>query len=370
MYHFHLGTRGLLPGVQSAPMVQMGQSAIVGYPSSAPMVSESIGCASGQCATCDTGACGNYDDCLNPCNFPHYYFRSDVLYWWRDGDNGLAYQSGQAFGFPYIQSTRDLDFDPELGGRITFGTRIDDNLILEGSVFGLQRHSVRDDFFDTPDVFITRGIDNQIDDVDGQSLFYRSRTYSGELNLKRYVYFNPNVMIHAGIRYISHREYLDLDEIGTVGNQVSVGTYSVRTHNNMIGPQFGLEYMQQRGRFELNMLGRIGLLTNPNSSRLERAVTVTANGPFVQSESDDGTDWTLMAEFGAWGSYKLNNRLLVRGGYHFLFLDGAAIATEQRFPNAVNNNGNNNSYLTNDNSSFYLHGPFFGIEYRMGYCCY
>lgn len=143
------------------------------------------------------------------------------------------------------------------------------------------------------------------------------------------------------------------------------GEYGVRTHNDMIGLQFGTDWIIRKCKWTYGLRAKIGPLINFTDARarIEAAeVQYNLDGTsddfpvFIQASARKNTA-SLLGEFGVLTTYKLNPHLTLEASYDFMWLVGLALAPEQlRFDESQSTEVNTNGHI-------YFHGLTLGAEF-------
>ena len=108
----------------------------------------------------------------------------------------------------------------------------------------------------------------------------------------------------------------------------------VKTSNNLIGPQVGIQIIRSWRRFQLNSEFKAGLYANFISSsynNLNSSGAINGNpAGFVPiSQSQNTTAVAGAFEFSLIGRYEINPHLWIRGGWNDYFLAGLALGPRQ-----------------------------------------
>ena len=147
----------------------------------------------------------------------------------------------------------------------------------------------------------------------------------------------------AGVRYFNIDECFAL--WGTEGG-LPVGPHTARTHNDLIGLNFGTEVTWRDRGWELGFHFKVSPMINT-------AVAESRINGFPQPRLV-GTNVAAILELGVLSTYRLSEAWAVRAGYDISWLTGAAFAPLQRpAANQVDASG-----------TVFVQGLILGMEYR------
>jgi hypothetical protein len=195
--------------------------------------------------------------------------------------------------------------------------------------------------------------------VGGTSTFtsaYASRLRNVEVN-GRYELANWLDFI-AGFRYLELSESLDITRSAIAGLPAgSTASYAIDAHNHLSGFQLGLDaHLWDCCRFSLDGTMKAGIFGDDATN----SVLVTLPGPDPLASAAGKSHVAGVAELDFAGTYHLTDCWAVRGGYQLLWVDGAALATNQV---AVSNPLAGTATVDTNATAFY-HGAFVGLEFR------
>lgn len=242
------------------------------------------------------------------------------------------------------------------GARLTFGMWLteDQCLGIESSSFFLGERSTNFVYSSPGLPILARPFTNfpsSVDPIPGQlselvafpgvvsgsvSVRTSSQLYGTELNLRSNLWRGCCWRIDAlgGFRYVGLKESLDIQENlveapgGNPGGPVIVHD-SFQTTNNFYGGQFGLDMGFKRGRWSLDLLGKIAVGDMHESVRIDGATAfpglgITAPGGFLAQPSNMGTfDRNRLAfipEGGIKVGFQATQHCRLFVGYSFLYL--------------------------------------------------
>lgn len=134
----------------------------------------------------------------------------------------------------------------------------------------------------------------------------------------------------AGLRYLNHRERLDVgaSEIPVSAALDEGGTYNIVTENNMLGLQGGGTMSLETARWSVGATAKLGAYWNRidlNSQFQVGETTILSSGT-TNSEEDD---ISFIGEFQLTGKWHLRPNLSLRAGFEMLFVDSIALAPFQ-----------------------------------------
>lgn len=134
----------------------------------------------------------------------------------------------------------------------------------------------------------------------------------------------------AGIRAMSIREGF-LTEAFTETDRN--GMYRVRTANDMIGPQIGVELIETHDFWHWGFRGSAGTLLNfaDRRSQVETLLEVPDGGVVREeisgrSQVNDEEQLSFVGQVGLYGAIRLRPNMSIKLGYNFMYVAGLAIA--------------------------------------------
>lgn len=130
-----------------------------------------------------------------------------------------------------------------------------------------------------------------------------------------------------GMRYIRVNEGYQFIARGPDPTILS-GDYLVRTHNDLVGPQFGYDFSSQHGFWRFGMLGKIAGLVNFADQRSLVHIVAT-NAPPDRDERAACQNLTFMVETNIHAEYMLRTNCKLRTSWDFIYLQGIATANSQ-----------------------------------------
>lgn len=124
-----------------------------------------------------------------------------------------------------------------------------------------------------------------------------------------------------GFRYVNLE-----DELGVC--QGTFFTHRARTQNNLFGGQVGAEsWLLSCGRLTLDATAKAGLYFDEATSDYSFRFPAI---PLADTDLSAGRNQlSFVGEIGLVGTYRLTNRISLRGGYQLLWIEGVAIAPDQ-----------------------------------------
>jgi hypothetical protein len=164
----------------------------------------------------------------------------------------------------------------------------------------------------------------------------------------------------AGIRYLNHREELD---IGATDIQVQAATtapredgfYDIHTENNMLGTQLGGSWEYETARWSLGIFAKGGPMWNriDLNSRFQVGEENIINSGVTNSEEDD---LSFAGEVLLLTKWHLRPNVSIRAGLELFFVDSIALA-----PHQINFVPGGFEQIAASGDSVYL-GTSFGVE--------
>ncbi len=124
----------------------------------------------------------------------------------------------------------------------------------------------------------------------------------------------------------------DGDPTGVVLGNVW-GNYFIRTHNDMFGMQFGVEFMHRRCKWEWGFRSKLATFIN-FADEVSIVTTGATDDPFVSTDinafhTTRADSAAVIAEIGVTARYKLRPNLIVSASYDLMSISGLALAPEQ-----------------------------------------
>jgi hypothetical protein len=171
---------------------------------------------------------------------------------------------------------------------------------------------------------------------------YDSRIHSTEINWRRPT--GGRITWLAGFRWIELHEQLDLSQDVII----LALDESVNVDNHMYGGQVGadINLLCGCGPWSLDAVLKAGVFADVADA--DRSIAI--NGGTIFADRVDDTDAAFLGEIGIVAAYDLNDCWALRGGYQLLWINGAALASEQIEPE-INLSGD-----------LFYHGALLGLE--------
>jgi hypothetical protein len=277
---------------------------------------------------------------------PRWFFGAEALWLERTDDrdvllgNTVLNNGGPSFIVGELTSGDEL-FPLEAGVKLALGYRINDRDAIELTYWGLQQWSVHRQIEGDPvgqSVLIFSPwtqTDTLIGGFDTSLGYtYRSRVNNVEVN-ERFAGSGGMTWSIAGlwgIRYVQVSDKFNLNGADTATGDFE--NIDIRTANNLLGPQVGVEFIRDWGRFQLNSELKGGLFANfasENYSNLNSSGVITGNpvGFVPVNASHHGTNVAGIFEFSLVGRYRVTDHLWIRGAWNDYFLAGLALGPRQ-----------------------------------------
>lgn len=288
-------------------------------------------------------------------------------------DDQLSPIDNTVLGSSVAASTGSLNFGLESGARLTAAYYPTPQTGYEISFMGLYDWSDSKTFISSGGeslrvAFIDAVRASQDDPTDqaedfvqaaGQQLDYESNLNSLEFNY-RYALTPPSeqsfATLTAGLRYMSIDEGFNLTSLdGSTRLGGNIGTYRIRTNNDLLGLQVGVDSgVQLTPSLGLGLSAKAGLMLNFNS---QNSVFTNDNGlPTVLAGAGSSTSLSPVFELEGTARWDISDNFTLKTGYHLLALGGVATAPAQFGPLEELGNLERTSVL--------YHGPFVGFEAR------
>jgi hypothetical protein len=161
----------------------------------------------------------------------------------------------------------------------------------------------------------------------------------------------------VGFRYLDLGESLDITQSAIGGLPPgSTASYAIASHNHLAGFQIGLDaHFWDCRRFSLDGTLKAGIFGNDATNS---ALATVPGAGLASAASKSGVAGLTELDFT--GTYHINDCWAVRGGYQLLWVEGAALATNQL---AVSNPLTGTAAVDTNATAFY-HGAFVGLEFR------
>jgi hypothetical protein len=369
--------------------------------------------AGGGCASCGGYGC---DACLGggsgfgarflsrllpyaeggPCAPRWYDITMDGIYLNRERASRTVNFASDGINGDIVLSTDDLDFDQELGYRLTAAHQIFAGAALEFTYFGLLDWSssatvIRapgnfspppnpgpafpDDLYSVLSNYGTDPIGgfDETDRSRQQSLAYTSSVDNFELNVRKR-FTAPNCRLQyswlAGVRYLYLLEDFTYATLGGGAPSRGFMNYNIGTRNSLTGLQVG-------GDAWLNLVPGINVGADLKAGVYGNYVTQTTNILATTSIPANGNtyrdsltkyDIALATDANLYFMWRVGPHWTVRVGYNFMFMDGVALAPENFnsvAPNVLTGGAPSQTRVTqlNRNGNVFYHGGFGGIEF-------
>jgi hypothetical protein len=188
-------------------------------------------------------------------------------------------------------------------------------------------------FFNPPLTFVGEGLWRRASAV---SLNQGSSLFNSEANYRTWNVFGGGLEIIAGVRYVRQNDILNIATEGTAIFVNSLGlnapgrdaaVYGVIAHNNIIAPQFGLDYcLPLWSWFSISGMGKVGLGANyiTTDVSLQRQ-----DGLLGFDTMRHSTVFSQIYELGGFADFHLLQKLRLRLGFTATWLVDVAAANDQ-----------------------------------------
>lgn len=304
--------------------------------------------------------------------------------------------------------TDNLDFNYELGTRVTLGYSFNPKNSLNFSFFGLQNFEssarltapapgfpnpiiVQADLDDTPIFEPFESFGERINVLDqpppvgrGNGNFditrsfissyenrinYESNLYNFELNYQRALgsttSFRPSLIV--GLRYMGAPEEFSLNTGGAAAFppqgllSVARGEYKVETKNNLFGIQIGANIDVDLSRnFSIGLRGKAGVFGNHGEQNSSISAFDFETGNLLDRIEDGETRWTVapVLEGTISADWRVSRNVSLTAGFNVMYVSGVALAPRQLDDFASTGKLGSIDF---DGSSLY-YGPSVGIK--------
>ncbi len=291
------------------------------------LLAASVSTAYGQSCTAgeDDSCCAvDVDNCCGDCDFgPTWEWHAGVLYMRRENssDNLLV---ERAAGNVSLINASDFDFNYEPGIDLGAIYRYDCDRAVEVRYLWLDDMGAQADFTQAAsNVTIFTTPTTNWNGAETGEFDYATEVQSLEVNLLR----NPcgnNWYWGAGFRYLNlEEEFAGRIEGagGAVGSDIAW-----ETENDLFGFQLALKGSRQLGcsRFRINSFAKAGLYWADQDADF-----VVSGAGFGSTATDSNDQAAFVGEAGIDLVYEVRCNVTLKAGYQLLFVDGAALASEQ-----------------------------------------
>jgi hypothetical protein len=281
-----------------------------------------------------------------PSNAPRWFFSAEALWLERTDDrdvvlgNAVTNTGGPSLVVDQLTSGDEL-FPLSTGVKFQLGYRINDQDAIEVTYWGLQQWSVGSTIYGDPigqsvlifspwtqTDFLIGGFDNSL----GYS--YRSRVNNVEVN-ERFAGTGGMFWSVAGlwgVRYVQVSDKFSLN-----ASDIATGDFEnidIKAANNLIGPQVGVQFIDDWKRFQLSSELKAGIYANfisASYSNLNSSGAISGNPagfiPVNQTQSSTGVAGVF--EVSLIGRYRVTDHLWIRGGWNDYFIAGLALGPRQ-----------------------------------------
>ena len=321
-----------------------------------------------------------------------YDITMDGVYLTREKSSRTVDFASDGINGDIILSTDDLDFEDDLGFRLTASKQIFAGATLEFTYLGLLDWSTAAvnrpaqfevDIFSVLSAFGNINTPFGFDETDRsrqQSLTYSSSIDNFELNVRKR-FTAPNCRLQyswlAGIRYLYLLEDFQYFTLGGDADAVTAGLQSRGSMTYDVGARNSLTGLQVGGDAWLNLVpgvnvgadikaGVYGNYVNQTTHILATTTAPAAAATF--DESLNNYDLAMIADANLYFMWRLGPHWTVRAGYNFMFLEGVALGPENFnaiAPNILTGGvpGAARVSSLNEDGNVFYHGGFAGLEF-------
>lgn len=317
-------------------------------------------------------------------------FSFDVMALRRDSGVRNTDLTSLGISGPIVLSTDDFDFDDSEGGfRFTGQLQTGPGSSLEFTYYGLFYYedelvvtrtgpTATDGLFSVFSQFgnVPLGGFDETDNADINVARYDSTFDNYEINFRQR-WMAPNCRYQGswlvGVRFFELDEnfFLFTSSVAGSGDPLNpaAATFNTRTTNALTGIQIGGDVwvcLLPGLRLGAEVKGGVfGNHANADSNIQVNTQPLGINNPF--EEQAENNDIAFVGNADLLVTYRVNQQWTLRGGYHFLYVDGVALAPENfnTVPPAIffPPPGVNREAFINDNGNVFYHGFFAGAEF-------
>ncbi|HKD38290.1 MAG TPA: hypothetical protein VKB78_15860 [Pirellulales bacterium] len=291
-----------------------------------------------QQGTADANVCIPYS--------PRWVFGAEALWLERTDDrdvllgNTVMNNGGPPFIVNQLTSGDEL-FPMETGIKLSLGYRMNDRNAIEVIYWGLQHWSVSREIQGDPigESVLAFSPWTQTDTLIGGFDTTLGYTYSSQVNNaevnERFAGTGGLTWSIAGlwgIRYLQVSDRFNLH--GTDTATADFENIDVKTTNSLLGPQVGVEFVRDWGKFQLNTelkAGLFGNLASENYSNLNSSGALFGSpaGFVPVSASHSGTTAAGVFEFNLIARYQISQHFWIRGAWNDYWIAGLALGPRQ-----------------------------------------
>lgn len=221
-------------------------------------------------------------------------------------------------GLLEVSAGGDFDFGWSGGVDVYLAREISPGLGVEVRFFNVD-FDAGYDYGDTGNLEIGHTTVSNLFDVDGA---YSSKLYSTEVNLR--LPTSERVTWLTGFRWLELSERLnyDIDLLSLVNND-----FNWNTNNHLYGGQFGvdLQLWDLTSPLSISSSLKAGVYGNDADNHFRYKV----NNFSILQGGADRSDVAFVGDIGVNLSYQLTRHLSLMGGYQLLWINGAALASDQ-----------------------------------------
>lgn len=308
-----------------------------------------------------------------------------------------------------------MDYQDRTGGRFTVGRWLDDERVwfANASYFFVRGRAIGQSFSSPGSPVLAMPFFNTAAGNQDSSLVTFPGIASGSVTIDAPSFLqgadvNVGAMLCSGahcrfeasigFRYLNLQEELNINAVTVVqvaeqyqgfgipfdGNTIIVDD-AFKTRNHFYGGQLGSRLELTRGRWSVEVLGKVALGTTHQITTIRGSTNIDTNPTFAQEAglyavaSNSGrfatNRFSVVPEIGATLHFHLTERLRLFGGYSFLYWTNVARPGDQ-VDQAVNpdliptsatygaQGGALRPAFTSRSADFYAHGAHFGFEFR------
>ncbi len=259
------------------------------------------------------------------------YAYADAIFFTRDAEIGnrplVLLDMNAPTQTNVLLSTADLDFNWQVGPRITLGRDFDAFRSFEATYWGIfdfkaDATVTGNNNLNLPgDLGLAAGLD--FFNADTMTIDYKSQINDGELTY---------LQNYGGLAWLIGFRYFELGEqfsITSTDNQTGTSFYQLSTYNNLFGGQIGARLTQGCGTctsWSYDITGKAGVYDNVITSSQRVG---DFSGFSLRDVKTNTSEVAFIGEIDFNANYALNPTWSIRGGYQVFWVDGLALAPNQ-----------------------------------------
>ena len=282
----------------------------------------------------------------------------------------LNFNTGQVY------DSSGLNFSPASASAYALGYEFNETRTLEFTFWQVQNFTTGFTVAGDNAVLAGDSADHTLvavlDFVGLQRLGIHAGDVSSQIQNMELNYFNATIYsrfrVLGGVRYLTLRDNFDLrlsqtDTGDPTGNIISQSDYTINSVNRLLGGQIGLAFKQNIDLFAVEFMGKAG--TYNNSVTVNSTVGDQNNTPPpLRQEQAKGNNLAFLGEMDLSGTYTFSTFLVIRAGYHVMWLNNVSLSTDYIDFSANNVGMTGVSIPVIHDRDLFMHGAHVGLEGR------